>query len=70
MKIKLGKITFYIFIAFYFAIALYFKFYIEPLFNGHFFVSIFVGLASLLIIWALVKIKILNTSWFRLYKTK
>jgi len=70
MKFKLGKITSDIFIAVYILITLYFRFYIEPLFNGNFFASIFIGLFSLLIIWVLVKIKFLNPGWFGLYKNK
>ncbi len=70
MKLKLGKITSDIFIAIYIAVTLYFRFYIEPLFNGNFLTSIFIGLFSLLIIWVLVKIKFLNPGWFGLYKNK
>lgn len=66
MKFKLSPLASDIFIAVYIVITLLGRFYIEPMLNGNFLISIFLGLFALLVIWVLVKLKFLNPNWFGL----
>lgn len=66
MKLRLNPLASDIFIAVYIALTLLGRLYIEPMLNGNFLVSIFLGLFALLVIWVLVKIKFLNPNWFGL----
>ncbi|MCB0636407.1 MAG: hypothetical protein KDC54_07300 [Lewinella sp.] len=47
---------------------LYLRFMLEPQLNGHFLVSIALGAFALLFLWALVKSKVLNPTFFGMYK--
>jgi len=66
MKLRLKPLASDIFIAVYIIATLLGRFYIEPMLNGNFLVSIFLGLFALLVIWVLVKLKFLNPNWFGL----
>ncbi|MCF6212501.1 MAG: hypothetical protein L3J45_00585 [Flavobacteriaceae bacterium] len=70
MKLRLSPIASDIFITVYITITLLGRLYIEPMFRGHFLISIFLGLFALLILWVLVKLKFLNPSWFGLFNNK
>ena len=64
MKSKLSNKASDIFITIYILLTLTGRIYIEPLLKGYFLISLFIGIAALLIIWILVKIKFLNPSFF------
>mgnify|MGYP000253524142 CR=1 FL=1 len=70
MKLQLGSKASDIIIALYLGAMLYFRFQIEDAFRGQYLVSSFFGLLTILLIWFLVKKKVLNPTYFGLLKEK
>ena len=70
MKLKLGPLTSDIIIVIYAVVTLYFRFKLENESNISTVNSLVIGLSFVLIIWVLIKLKILNPSWFGLFKNK
>ncbi|MGV8945633.1 MAG: hypothetical protein ACOH1N_04340 [Lutibacter sp.] len=70
MNYKLGNKTSDILITIYVIITLLGRIYIESLFQISALSSIFMGLFTLFVLWALIKIKFLNPVWFGLFNTK
>ncbi len=70
MKLKLGPLTSDIIIIIYAVVTLYFRFKLENESNISTVNSLVIGLSFVLIIWVLIKLKILNPSWFGLFKNK
>lgn len=64
MKLQLGKKTSDFVVVLYVLATLLVRFWLEPYINGHYWVSILIGLYGLLLLWALVKSKFLNPTWF------
>jgi len=70
MKFKLGNRTSDIVITVYAIFTLIGRIYIESLFKSNLLSSLFMGLATLFVVWALIKIKFLNPVWFGLFNKK
>lgn len=70
MKLKLGPLTSDIIIVIYAVVTLYFRFKLENESNISTVNSLVIGLSFVLIIWVLIKLQILNPSWFGLFKNK
>ena len=70
MKYKLGNRTSDIVITIYAIITIFGRIYIESLFQINYFSSLFMGLFTLFVLWALIKIKFLNPVWFGLFNKK
>jgi hypothetical protein len=70
MKLKLGPLTSDIIIVIYAVVTLYFRFKLENESNISTLNSLVIGVSFVLIIWVLIKLKILNPSWFGLFKNK
>ncbi len=70
MKLRLGSKTSDIIITIYVIITLVGRIYIESIFKSNFINSLFMGFLNLFILWALIKIKILNPVWFGLFNKK
>ena len=67
---QLSSRTSDIFIAIYLLLMLFFRFQIENQFRGKYMISIFFGIMTLLFLYALIKNKILNPTYFGLLKEK
>jgi len=61
---QLGKRISQVIVVLYIAFTLFLRLVIEEQFLGFWLVSLFVGAICLLVLWAMVKIKILNPGWF------
>lgn len=61
---KIGRLASNIIVAIYLAATLYVRFIVEPQFNNNFLVSIGIGALMLLFLWALIRIKFLNPSFY------
>lgn len=70
MKLQLNSKVSDILIALYLGFMLFFRFQIEDAFRGQYLVSSFFGLLTLLLVWFLVKKKVLNPTYFGLLKEK
>ena len=70
MKYKLGNRTSDIVITIYAIITIFGRIYIESLFQINYLSSLFMGLFTLFVLWALIKIKFLNPVWFGLFNKK
>ncbi|WP_372768868.1 hypothetical protein [Lutibacter sp.] len=70
MKLKLGNRTSDILITIYVIITIFGRIYIESLFKIGALSSLFMGVLTLLVLWALIKIKFLNPVWFGLFNKK
>ncbi len=70
MKYKLGNRTSDILITIYAIITVFGRIYIESLFQITYLSSLFMGLFTLFVLWALIKIKFLNPVWFGLFNKK
>ena len=57
-------------ISIYAVISLFFRFKLESEASVDVINSLVIGLAFLLVIWALIKLKVLNPNWFGLFKSK
>jgi hypothetical protein len=70
MKFQLNAFTSDIFISIYFVITLYLRFKFENSKNVDPILSIVLGVSFVAIIWALIKLKILNPNWFGVFNAK
>ena len=70
MKFQLNAITSDIFISIYVVVTLYLRFKFENNQNVDPILSIMLGVSFVAIIWALIKLKILNPNWFGLFTSK
>lgn len=70
MKYQLNPIASDIFISIYVISTLYFRFKFENSGNIDPVLSLVLGLSFVAIIWALIKLKILNPNWFGLLNSK
>ncbi len=70
MNYKLGNSSSDIVITIYVIITIFGRIYIESLFQISALSSLFMGLFTLLVLWALIKIKFLNPVWFGLFNNK
>jgi len=70
MILKLGNRTSDILITIYVIITIFGRIYIESLFKIGALSSLFMGVLTLLVLWALIKIKFLNPVWFGLFNKK
>ncbi len=66
MKLQLGHIASDIFVTIYIMLTLFGRIYIEPQLSGNVILSMAIGAFLLLFLWALVKSKIINPTWFGL----
>ena len=70
MKFRLTPLTSDIFISIYVIITLYIRFKFESTTPIDPILSIVLGICFVTILWALIKLKILNPNWFGLFKSK
>ena len=70
MNYRLGNRTSDIVITIYVIITIFGRIYIESLFKIGPFSSLIMGLFTLFVLWALIKIKFLNPVWFGLFNKK
>lgn len=70
MKFQLNSLTSDIFISIYVIITLYLRFKFENSKNVDPILSIVLGVSFVAIIWALIKLKILNPNWFGVFNAK
>lgn len=70
MKFQLNAITSDIFISIYVVVTLYLRFKFENNQHVNPILSIVLGVSFVAIIWALIKLKILNPNWFGLFAPK
>ncbi len=70
MKLRLNGIWSDVFISLYAILSLFFRFKMEAEYTVSIANSLVIGLAFILIIWALIKLKFLNPNWFGLFKSK
>lgn len=68
MKYKIGPLASDIIIVIYAIVSLYFRFKLESETTVSTLNSLAIGFSFVLIIWALIKLKILNPNWFGLIK--
>jgi hypothetical protein len=66
MRLRLSPIASDIFITLFVMGTLFWRFTFESQLQGYFLISLGIGGFFLLILWALVKVKFLNPSWFGL----
>lgn len=67
MKLQLGRKASDIIASIYIIGTLFIRLLLEPQLNGHYLISVALGAFGLLFLWALVKAKILNPSFFGLW---
>ncbi|MEN0005721.1 MAG: hypothetical protein AAF798_16345 [Bacteroidota bacterium] len=65
----LGRKASDLFVTLYILATLFGRFYIEPQLQGNMFVSLALGAFALLFLWAIVKTKLINPSYFGLIPT-
>jgi len=65
---KIGTLPSNIIVAIYLMATLYVRFVIEPQFNNSFIASIAIGAFMLLFLWAMIRIRLLNPSFYH-YET-
>tara|TARA_R110002050_G_scaffold41242_1_gene100049 strand:+ start:38891 stop:39115 length:225 start_codon:yes stop_codon:yes gene_type:complete len=70
MKYKLSPLASDIFISAYAVVTLFLRFKYENSASVGVLNSVVIGAAFLVIIWALIKLEILNPNWFGLFKSK
>ena len=70
MKLKLNPIASDIFICIYAIVTLYLRFKYENQVQLSPLNSMLIGASFVVIIWALIRLKILNPEWFGLFKSK
>lgn len=70
MNYKLGNRTSDIVITVYVISTIFARIYIESLFKIGVFSSLIMGLFTLFVLWALIKIKFLNPVWFGFFNKK
>ncbi len=69
MKLQLKPLASDILISIYAVVTLYFRFKLENNTNVSFFNSIVIGASFVVIIWVLIKLKVLNPNWFGLFNS-
>lgn len=69
MKFQLNPLASDILISIYVVVTLYFRFKLENNAEVSFLNSIVMGISFVVIIWVLIKLKILNPNWFGLFNT-
>ena len=69
-KLSFSPLVSDIIISVYVVITLFYRFKLENSTNVSPLNSIFLGLSFVILIWALIKLKVLNPNWFGLFKTK
>ncbi|MCF8272757.1 MAG: hypothetical protein K9I95_02900 [Flavobacteriaceae bacterium] len=69
MKFQLNPLTSDILISIYVVVTLYFRFKLENNTEVSFINSMVMGVAFVVILWALIKLKILNPNWFGLFNS-
>lgn len=67
MRFKIGTKASDFIASIYIIATLFLRFYLEPQLNGHIILSIALGLFALLFLWALIKSKILNPTFFGMW---
>lgn len=67
MRLQLGRKASDIIASVYIIGTLFLRILLEPQLNGHYFFSVALGAFGLLFLWALVKAKVLNPSFFGLW---
>ena len=70
MNYRLGNRTSDIVITIYVIVTIFGRIYIESLFQIGAFSSLIMGLFTLFVLWALIKIKFLNPVWFGFFNKK
>ena len=70
MKYKLSPLASDVIISVYAVVTLFLRFKYESDASVGVINSVVIGVAFLVIIWALIKLKILNPNWFGLFKSK
>ena len=70
MKFQLNPLASDILISIYVVVTLYFRFKLENNTDVSFLNSIVMGVSFIVIIWVLIKLKILNPNWFGLFNSK
>lgn len=70
MKLHLNALASDIFISIYAVVSLFLRFKLESEHSISLINSLFIGLAFVVIIWALIKLKFLNPNWFGLFNSK
>lgn len=70
MKLQLSPLVSDVFICIYILVSLFFRFYFESKTDVGTINSIVIGASFVVIIWSLIKLKILNPNWFGFFKTK
>lgn len=70
MKFQLNPLTSDILISVYVVVTLYFRFKLENNTDVSFLNSIVMGISFVVIIWVLIKLKILNPNWFGMFNSK
>lgn len=67
MKLQLGRKASDIIASIYIIATLFLRILLEPQLNGHYLISVALGAFGLLFLWALIKAKVLNPSFFGLW---
>ena len=62
--LRMGKKLSQVIVVLYIALTLYIRFTVENQLQGLWLISLVVGAICLLILWAMVKVRILNPGWF------
>ncbi len=70
MKFRISPLISDIIISIYIIITLYLRFKFENKINVSPVLSIVMGICFVVVIWALIKLKVLNPNWFGLLKSK
>ncbi|MEZ4950142.1 MAG: hypothetical protein R2769_03645 [Saprospiraceae bacterium] len=70
MRLRLSPVASDLFITVFVMATLYWRFTFESDIQGYFLISMGIGAFFLLFLWALVKVKFLNPSWFGLLDEK
>ena len=69
-RIRINALASDIIISIYVIVTLYFRFKLESKTTTSPFESIIMGVCFVVIIWALIKLKVLNPNWFGLFNSK
>lgn len=69
-RLQLNTLTSDVLISLYVIVTLYFRFKLESKTGTGAIESLIMGLCFVIIIWALIKLKVLNPNWFGLFNSK
>ncbi|NRA50380.1 MAG: hypothetical protein HRU12_14710 [Phaeodactylibacter sp.] len=67
LKLQLGRKASDILVSLYIIATLFVRMILEPQLNGHYLISVALGAFCLLFLWALIKAKLINPSFFGLW---